>query len=130
MFFHHFFFNMFLFLFLAALGLCCSQVFLPAVNGGCSSLWCAGLVVQKLVASSQTRAPVCISCVGKQILNHWTAIEVPITFLQQTFSVIVWSTSPCRHEAVLFSPLHGGRGPEHCTMTQHAACRALPCFCI
>ena len=120
---------MYLFLFLAALGLCCSQVFLLAASGGCSSPWCR-LACAEGCGIFQTRGPICVPHIGRWIPNHWPAVEVSITFLQRTFSVIVWSTGPCRYEARLFSPLHGGHGPEHRITTQHAAFRRSPCFCI
>ena len=40
------------------------------------------------VVSSQTRVRTCVSCIGRQILNHWTTREVSFSliFLYLTFN--------------------------------------------
>ena len=51
-------------------------------------MWCTGLVAQQHVGSSQTRDQTHVPYTGRQILNHWTTLEVwhflfknkPITF--------------------------------------------------
>ena len=39
-------------------------------------LWHRGLVASKPVGFPQTRDRICVPCIGKQILNHWTTREV------------------------------------------------------
>ena len=40
-------------------------------------LWCMGLVAPRHVGSSWTRAQTHVPCIGRQILNHCAAREVP-----------------------------------------------------
>ena len=48
-------------------------------------LWCTGLVAPWHVGSSWPREWTHVSCIGRWILNHWTAREVPSPpFLQYT----------------------------------------------
>ena len=44
-------------------------------------LWHAGLVAPRHVGSSQIRVPTCVSCIGRQKLNHWTTRKVQGPFL-------------------------------------------------
>ena len=37
------------------------------------------------VVSSQTRVRTCVSCIGRQILNHWTTREVPFSLIFYTW---------------------------------------------
>ena len=39
-------------------------------------VWCTGLAALRQVESSWTRDQTCVSCVGRQILNHWATREV------------------------------------------------------
>ena len=49
-------------------------------------LWHMGLVVQQHVEFSQTRDQTCVPCIGSQILNPWTTMEVPeVTFVVYDF---------------------------------------------
>ena len=64
-----FFFNIYLFIYLAALGLSCSTRDLRC------SMWCAGfsLVVARGLScpvACGTRDRTCVPCIGRQILNH------------------------------------------------------------
>ena len=43
-------------------------------------LWHTGLVAPWHVISSWTKDRICIPCIGRQILNHWTSREVPPFF--------------------------------------------------
>ena len=73
--------------FVAACGLS-----LVAVSGGYSpvamcrlqQLWHTGLVSPRYVESSQTRDQTCVSCDGRQILNHWTMKDVQNILLNYT----------------------------------------------
>ena len=73
--------------FVAACGLS-----LVAVSGGYSpvavcrlqQLWHTGLVIPRYVESSQTRDQTCVSCLGRQILNHWTMKDVQNILLNYT----------------------------------------------
>ena len=51
----------------------------PAPEHRLSSCWHMGLVALQHVESSQTRNQTCVSCIGRQTLNHWTTREVPST---------------------------------------------------
>ena len=42
---------------------------------GLQWLWDMGFVVLRHVGSSQTRDLTCVSCIARQILNHWTTRE-------------------------------------------------------
>ena len=42
-------------------------------------LWCANLDASSRVGSSQTRDQTHVPCTGRQILNHWTTREVPVS---------------------------------------------------
>ena len=44
-------------------------------------LWCRGLVALQHVGSSRTRDRTLVTCIGRQILSHWTTKEVPFTEL-------------------------------------------------
>ena len=47
--------------------------------------------------SSPTRDRTRIPCIGRQILNHWTTREVPITmFSNMCFHLIILDISPCQ----------------------------------
>ena len=60
------------FFLLAVLGLCCSMQ-------GLLQLWHAGLVaLSTWDLSSPTRDQICVLCIGRWILIHWTTREVPI----------------------------------------------------
>lgn len=50
---------------------------------GCSAqeLWHASLVVLRHVGSSQIRVATCVSCIGRQKLNHWTTRKIQGPFL-------------------------------------------------
>ena len=43
-------------------------------------LWHTGLVAPWHVESPQTRDQTCVSCIGRQVVNHWTTKEIPIFF--------------------------------------------------
>ena len=45
-------------------------------------LWHSGLVLSRLVGSSQTRDRTHVSCIGRRILNQWTTREVPMSTLE------------------------------------------------
>ena len=51
--------------------------------GACG--YVAGHVALWYVGSSQTRDQTHVSCIGRQILNHWTTREVLIDLLKCTF---------------------------------------------
>ena len=40
-------------------------------------LWLMGLTSPRHVGSSWTGDGTCVSCIGRQILNHWSTREVP-----------------------------------------------------
>ena len=42
-------------------------------------LRCINLVALRHVGSSWTRDQTCVPCIGRQILNHWTIREVPLS---------------------------------------------------
>ena len=44
-------------------------------------LQCGGFVALRHVGSSRTRDQTCVPCIGRQILNHWTAKEVLDSFM-------------------------------------------------
>ena len=54
-------------------------------------LWCTGLAAPGYVGSSLTRGQTCVSCIGKQMLNHWTTREVLKSLF---FKSIHFSQSP------------------------------------
>ena len=55
-----------------ALALCCSTALLSSCGTQAQYLW-----YMALVAHSPTRDRICISCLARWILNHWTTKEVP-----------------------------------------------------
>ena len=69
-----FFFNFYLFLFSAVLGLGCGVQ--ASLCGGLSPLQSMGLIAVRHVESSQTRDRICVPCIGRLLLNHWTTREV------------------------------------------------------
>ena len=44
---------------------------------GLQELWHMGLVAPQHVESSQIGDQTCVSCIGRWVLNHWIAREVP-----------------------------------------------------
>ena len=90
-----FVFNIYLFIYLAALGLSCGTWgrhcvmwdLLVGVHGlshcGTRTPGYPGSVVVPCglwhMGSSSTRDQTCVPCVGGQILNHWTTRDVPVT---------------------------------------------------
>ena len=100
-----FFFNLFIYLFLAVLGLRFCEGFLQLWQEGATlhrgarashyrdlpccgaqapdaqaqQLWLTGLVAPRHVGSSQTRAQTCVPCIGRQTLNHCATREAPIS---------------------------------------------------
>ena len=44
-------------------------------------LWFMGSVAPQHVESSQTRDLAHVPCIGRQVLNHWTTREVPVSIL-------------------------------------------------
>ena len=97
-------------LFLTVLGLCCfAWTFSSCGEEGCSLLWCEGIslwclpllwgssstaqglqwlcawaVTLRHVGSYLTRDQTHVSCVGSQILNHWTTREAPLLVFKET----------------------------------------------
>ena len=85
----------YLFLVLAVLGLhCCTRAFsschewglLSSCSVQASRAWASvvavcGLSCSVACGSSLTRDQTCVLCIGRQILNHWTTREVPISVL-------------------------------------------------
>ena len=67
----------YLFLFLAALGLCCCLRAFSSCGAWAQQFWLTGLVALQHVGSSQTRNLTHVPCVGRQILRHWTTRKVP-----------------------------------------------------
>ena len=52
----------------------------PGLSSCCmqgQKLWLSGLVAPRHMESSQTRDRTCVPCIGRQILFHYTAREVP-----------------------------------------------------
>ena len=64
-----------------------------------------GLVAPWHVDSSQTRYLTQVSCITRQILNHWTTREAPlVTFVQAHEALIPKGSSPpmVEHDGQLF----------------------------
>ena len=49
------------------------QLWLPGFRAQAQQLWRTGLAAPGHVGSSQIRDPTGVTCIAKQILNHWTA---------------------------------------------------------
>ena len=91
LFFFFFLIFIYLFYFLAVVGLrCCSQAFSSCgvtVSGGCSLLWCVGFSLRGLLlwhtglvapwhmGSSWNRDQTSVPCIERWILYHWTTRE-------------------------------------------------------
>ena len=60
---------------------CAQQLQPPGSRARASELWRSVLVALCHVGSSQARDWTHVPCIGRWILNHWTAKEVPIHFL-------------------------------------------------
>ena len=75
-------FSFFFFFWLHCAFIAAGRLSLAEESGGYSLfstgllLWCTGLVAPRHVGSSWTRVQMCVSCIGKQVLNHWTIREV------------------------------------------------------
>ena len=52
-------------------------------------LWHTGLAAPRLVGSSGTRDGTRVLCIGRRILTHWTASEVPSAVFLETQTVFV-----------------------------------------
>ena len=64
--------------------LLCTQSSLQFWQEGASpQLWCTGFVALRHVESSWTRDQTHISCIGRQILNHWTPQGNPNVLIQE-----------------------------------------------
>ena len=50
-------------------------------------LWHTGLIAPWHMESSQTRNQICVPCIGRQILNHWTTRDVPNIYIFNVGSV-------------------------------------------
>ena len=48
-------------------------------------MWLTGLVALRHVGSSQTRARTCVSCIGRQILNHCATREAQLPSFKKKF---------------------------------------------
>ena len=59
------------------------QLWLMGSRAQAQQLWCMGLVALWHVGSSRTRAQTCVSCLGRQILNHCTTREARLSILIQ-----------------------------------------------
>ena len=68
--------------------------------------WCTGLVALQHVKSSQTRDWTCVPCLGKQILIHWAAREVPAW---ADFLVSLYTHTPLILFLWLVQNVSGGR---------------------
>ena len=62
----------------SSFGTWAQQFWLMGPRVQAQQLWRTGLVVPRHVGSSRTRARTCVSCIGRQILNHCTTREVPV----------------------------------------------------
>ena len=85
---------LFIYLFLAARALGTWALELRLISCGVG-----GLVAPRRLGSSRTRARTCVPCIGRRILNHCTAREVPHwTFFKHVF--LGQSTTILRHHII------------------------------
>ena len=60
------------------------------------SMWCTGLVALGHVGSPQTRDGTHVSCIGRQILCHWTTREAPLSCSCIHWHWLLWHVSTRR----------------------------------
>ena len=87
---------------LSSCGMWAQQLWLVGSRAQAQQLWCTGLVAQRPVGSSQTRAQTCVPCIGRWILNHCATREVPTTFtvLSSRCLEACWGDKASTHDVI------------------------------
>ena len=145
-----FFFSSFIYLFMAALGLHrCTWGFLQfwwagaalaavcglrvavvalvAEHEPCAQakeLRCTGWVALQHVGSSWTRDWTCVSCIGRQILNHWATRKALNAYMQAYMCAKLLQSCPTLCDPLDYSPL-GSSAHETLQIRMLEGCHSL-----